>query len=733
MLAGSLITRLMVLAFGLALTASAGAQQRQVLIVAEDGGGNAARPILSGVETQLNTAAAALYVEAFDASGFPDIEAETPTASYLRSKYSGRDIDALVAVGPQALTFLARNGAELFPGVPTVFAGVSEASVARANLPNSTGVISAFGVTETADLALRLQPEAKKLVVSTGTSALDTIWYGTAREQLGGLSGRIEVSHLAGLPLEDVLVEVASLPRDTIVLFLSMVQDGSGRYFTPTADVVRDVAAVSGAPVYAVYDTLFGTGVIGGAMASFQDTGAKVGAMVLRILDGEAAAAIPAERQGNVYRTDWRQLQRFDLDASRLPPGTTVEFQPPPVWDQYRQEILAVLGILVFQTLLVVALLLRWRKRRVEHLLHESEDRYRNVVDAETDLICRYLPDTTLTFVNDAYCNYFGRTRAELIGTKLSGSLFDAEGNRAVEQERTALATPDVKGGVRRVVRADGSPGWLQWTAHPIPKNGTQLAEIQGIGRDITALRMAEREALERREQVTHLTRVAMLGELSGALAHELNQPLTAILSNAQAAERLLAQKTINVQDVRDILKDVVADDIRAGEVIRRLRNLLKPGHMALEPLRIGDVVHDVMSLARAQLVQHRVAVIEELEPTLPIIRGDRVQLQQVLLNVIINATDAVGGNRPDDRVVIAAATQKDGWLTISVRDNGTGLSSTASARLFEPFFTTKSNGLGLGLTICRSIVSAHGGRLSVRNNADRGATVEFTLPVAAA
>ena len=457
----------MVLAFGLALAASAGAQQRQVLVLIEDGGGNAARPILSGLETQLKTAAAALYVEGFDASGFPDLEAETPTASYLRSKYSGRDIDALVAVGPQALTFLARNGAELFPGVPTVFAGVSEASVARANLPDSTGVISAFGVTETADLALRLQPEAKKLVVITGTSALDTIWYGTAREQLGGLSGRIEVSHLAGLPLEDVLVEVASLPRDAIVLFLSMVQDGSGRYFTPTADVVRDVAGVSGAPVYAVYETLFGTGVIGGAMASFQDTGAKVGAMVLRILDGEAAAAIPAERQGNVYRTDWRQLQRFDLDASRLPPGTTVEFQPPPVWERYRQEILAVLGILVFQTLLVVALLLRWRKRRVEHLLHESEDRYRNVVEAETDLICRYLPDTTLTFVNDAYCNYFGRTRAELIGTKLSGPLLDAEGSRTLEHarpgaRRTGHQERGAQGRSRRrqprLAAMDGSP-----------------------------------------------------------------------------------------------------------------------------------------------------------------------------------------------------------------------------------------------------------------------------------
>ena len=395
MLAGALFKRLMVLGFGLALATSAGAQQRQVLVLIEDGGGNAARPILNGLETHLKTAAVALSVESFDAGRFPDLEAETPTASYLRSKYSGRGIDALVAVGPQALTFLARNGAELFPGVPTVFAGVSEASVARANLPDSTGVISAFGVTETVDLALRLQPEAKNLVVITGTSALDTIWYGTAREQLSGLSSRIDVSHLAGLPLEDVLVEVAGLPRDAIVLFLSMVQDGSGRYFMPTADVVRDVAGVSSAPVYAVYETLFGTGVVGGAMASFQDTGADVGAMVLRILDGEAPAAIPAERQGNVYRTDWRQLQRFDLDASRLPPGTTVEFQPPPVWERYRQETLTVLGVLVFQTLLVVALLLRWRKRRVEHLLHESEDRYRNVVEAETDLICRYLPDTT--------------------------------------------------------------------------------------------------------------------------------------------------------------------------------------------------------------------------------------------------------------------------------------------------------------------------------------------------
>ncbi len=435
MLADSLFARLMVLGFGLALAAAAGAQQRQVLVLIEDAGGNAARPILNGLETRLETAAVALYVEGFDADRFPDLEAETPTASYLRSKYSGRGIDALVAVGPQALTFLARNGAELFPGVPTVFAGVSEASVARANLPDSTGVITAFSVTETVDLALRLQPESKKLVVITGTSALDTTWYGTAREQLAG-SSRLEVDHLAGLPLEDVLVEVASLPRDAIVLFVSMVQDGSGRYFTSTADVVRDVAAVSSAPVYAVYETLFGTGVVGGAMASFQDTGDKVGTMVLRLLAGEAAAEIPAERQGNVYRTDWRQLQRFDLDASRLPPGTTVEFRPPPVWDQYRQEILAVLGILVFQTLLVVALLLRWRKRRVEHLLHESEDRYRNVVDAETDLICRYLPDTTLTFVNDAYCNYFGRTRAELIGTKLSGPLPDAERSRTLEQAR---------------------------------------------------------------------------------------------------------------------------------------------------------------------------------------------------------------------------------------------------------------------------------------------------------
>ena len=470
MLAGSLFKRLMVLGFGLALATSAGAQQRQVLVLIEDGGGNAARPILSGLETHLKTAAVALSVESFDASRFPDLEAETPTASYLRSKYSGRGIDALVAVGPQALTFLARNGAELFPGVPTVFAGVSEASVARASLPDSTGVISAFGVTETVDLALRLQPEAKNLVVITGTSALDTIWYGTAREQLSGLSSRIDVSHLAGLPLEDVLVEVASLPRDAIVLFLSMVQDGSGRYFTPTADVVRDVAGVSSAPVYAVYETLFGTGVVGGAMASFQDTGANVGAMVLRILDGEAPAAIPAERQGNVYRTDWRQLQRFDLDASRLPPGTTVEFQPPPVWERYRQEALTVLGVLVFQTLLVVSLLLRWRKRRVEHLLHESEDRYRNVVEAETDLICRYLPDTTLTFVNDAYCTYYGRTRGELIGTKLSGLSPDAERSRRLEHASPALAAPDIRSGVRRVVRADGSAGWLQWTAHPIQK-----------------------------------------------------------------------------------------------------------------------------------------------------------------------------------------------------------------------------------------------------------------------
>jgi C4-dicarboxylate-specific signal transduction histidine kinase len=247
--------------------------------------------------------------------------------------------------------------------------------------------------------------------------------------------------------------------------------------------------------------------------------------------------------------------------------------------------------------------------------------------------------------------------------------------------------------------------------------------------RDLTDQRKAEAEAQEQRLEVAHLSRVAMLGELSGALAHELNQPLTAILANARAAQRLLRLSSPDLAELRDILEDIAQDDRRAGEVIERLRAFLRKGVTQPGQLDLNEVVTDVLGLVHSDLIQRRVTVDARLSAALPVVFADRVQLQQVLLNLVLNACDAMTADaRSEKRMTIQTAETATGGVELSVADQGTGIPPDEIERVFEPFVTSKPHGLGLGLAICRSIVNAHGGRLWAENNEEGGATFNLVL-----
>jgi C4-dicarboxylate-specific signal transduction histidine kinase len=237
-------------------------------------------------------------------------------------------------------------------------------------------------------------------------------------------------------------------------------------------------------------------------------------------------------------------------------------------------------------------------------------------------------------------------------------------------------------------------------------------------------------EAQQRQQELTHLSRVATLGELSGAIAHELNQPLTAILSNAQAARLILAGDRPDLAEINDIVEDVVADGRRAGEVMQRLRTMFRKAEALLEPLDLNEVAAEVLELVHGELLERRVKVAAALAADLPAIRGDRVQLKQVLLNIVMNACDAMNDNSPGERdLMVATARGEAGMVQVAVTDRGGGIEAPLMERLFEPFVTTKAKGLGLGLSICRSIVTAHGGRLWAANNHDGGATFWVALP----
>jgi len=251
------------------------------------------------------------------------------------------------------------------------------------------------------------------------------------------------------------------------------------------------------------------------------------------------------------------------------------------------------------------------------------------------------------------------------------------------------------------------------------------------IRSDVTARRQARMEIEEQRRELSHLARVAVLGQLSGAIAHELNQPLTAILSNAEAARQLLARQPADLEQLDDILRDIAADDQRAAAVIHRLRALLWRGDRQMQAIDGRELVGEVLELARTELITRQVNATSVVGPALLSLFGDRVQLQQVLLNLILNGCEAMSTlAAPARRLVLTAGTDTAGNVHFAICDCGTGIPPELIERLFEPFVTTKPDGLGLGLSISRTIVAAHGGHLWAENNAGGGATLHCLLPV---
>jgi len=249
---------------------------------------------------------------------------------------------------------------------------------------------------------------------------------------------------------------------------------------------------------------------------------------------------------------------------------------------------------------------------------------------------------------------------------------------------------------------------------------------------DISARKQAESDARDHRQQLAHLGRAAVLGQLSGALAHELNQPLTSIRGNAEAGLRLLANGVHDLTEFREILQDIVQDDERAAQVIQRLRGLLRKGEIQAQPVDLNAIVHQVLDFARSDLISRNVSVETEFEPRGAHVRADRVQMQQVLLNLVINACEAMAGIPTHERKLrIATRVKLDGArMELTVQDIGCGIAADDLERIFEPFVTTKREGLGLGLAICRSIVHAHGGHLWADNVRDGGAILHLSLPI---
>ena len=374
--------------------------------------------------------------------------------------------------------------------------------------------------------------------------------------------------------------------------------------------------------------------------------------------------------------------------------------------------------------------------KRDEEALEKERAFLRQVIDIVPNFIFAKDRQGRFTLANRATAEAYGTTVENLIGRTdgdFNSNFEEVEFFRRMDLEvMNTLQERFIS--EERVTDASGKVRWLQSVKRPIVEKDGSANQVLGTSTDITQRKETELELRRQRTELAHVTRISMMGELAASLAHELNQPLTAILSNAQAALRFMTIRPPDLEEVREILKEIVEDNSRASEVIRRIRALVKKEDIEFTPVDLASVVSDIMMLVRSDAVLQNVQISFKCDSDLPRVRGDRVQLQQVILNLLVNAFDAVKDCPAQDRqVVVRVERGGECMLKVTVRDRGTGLGGDMLDKIFQPFYTTRRDGLGMGLAICRSIVEAHGGRLWAENNADRGATFCFTVPVGGA
>jgi PAS domain S-box-containing protein len=304
--------------------------------------------------------------------------------------------------------------------------------------------------------------------------------------------------------------------------------------------------------------------------------------------------------------------------------------------------------------------------------------------------------------------------------------------DRAGAQHTIDRATRDGKDfdHAYRLLLPDGSVKHVHATAHAVTDESSGI-EFVGAVTDVTARKRAEERLHEAQAELAHVARVTALGELAASIAHEVNQPLAAVVANAAACQRWLDRDPPNLDEARSTVQSIIKDGNRAGEVIQRVRGLVNKTIVQKVPLDINEVINEVITLLHHELVSHRTSLRMELAPALGLVLGDRIQLQQVILNLVVNGIEAMQPvtDRPRE-LVIRTHEDEARQILVTVSDCGVGLAAENVDRLFDAFFTTKSGGMGMGLSICRSIAESHGGGLSAFSNVGPGATFQFILPL---
>ena len=535
-----------------------------------------------------------------------DDRALLPFVDYLQALYAENPPGLIVALGAPAAEFVQRYRQRLFPKTPMLFTAVEARRVQYDKLTeNDTVAAAAHDFPAAIETILQVLPDTKVIAVVNGASPNEVFWQGVLERELAPLSGRVELRWYNRLSFEDILRDAARLPPHSAIFWHLMSVDAAG--VTHEGDTaLHRLSSAANAPIFSYLDGFFDGSIVGGSMHSIEKGMAVAAAGAIRILNGEKAGdvKIPPSRF-ELPRFDWRQMQRVGISDSHLPPGSTIYFREPTVWQRYWWEIALTLAVILVQGALISALLHEHRRRR--------------------------------------------------------------------------------------------------------------LAEVQ---------------SRQRMTELAHVNRFATAGELTASIAHEINQPLGAILTNAETVKAILESPSPDISELHEIVDDILKDDQRATEVIRRMRSLLKKAPFELKNFDLNEVAQESIRFFSALAVGRNFKMTNVIATNALPILGDRVQLQQVILNLIVNGIDAMKDTSSESRIISIRTSRIEDFAELSVSDRGSGIPGDKLEEVFEPFYTSKAEGMGMGLSIARTIIEAHNGYIWAKNRDHGGASFRIRLPL---
>jgi signal transduction histidine kinase len=680
-----------------------------------------------------------VYEETLDFDRLEHRERWPQFAAYLTNKYRGQGLDAVVAEGSIGLKFVAKEFAPAFPEVPVVYGGAFEPIVDFAALPpNVTGRRIPLPFAPTFMLARKLQPGAKRVVIVAGSSMMDSVLIARAERDVTPLLGGMQLQVMRNWTYSSLMRSLRELPKESFVILSSFRKDWAGQSFN-SGDLIPSVTRAASVPVYGIARNWVGDGIVGGTTMDFASEGARTGRLMVRVLRQPRGTPLPPREVAvNPTVVDSRQLQRWELSAERLPVGTHVLFRQLSTWERYRVAILLVLAITAVQSALIGLLALERRRRiRAQTSLQQQASYEQMLAALRTDAV-RHAPDDSSRALEHAVARlgrYAAAESAELVvhdgSTRSRQEII--RWARGESDDPSPIASAETTTTELPLRSDDVLVGTLKLQGVPVQHiESTASRERLEAASEVLAGSLARARAAralaESQGHLAHIARVATVSQLGAAVSHELRQPLSAMRLHAEAGAMLLGQEPPDVREARVVFHDIVNDNARAIEVIEHIRMLLRRDTGASAPLSVNDICRGVATLLRLDAQSKQVTIDFALTDGLPAVFGDAVQLQQVVMNLALNAIEAASTSVAERRVVLRTAAH-EGQVELEVSDSGPGLSPLAQQHLFESFFSTKKSGLGMGLTIVHQIVERHHGQVHAQNAPRGGAVFRVTLP----